>query len=300
MRGLFWLMSVLALGCFILAIAGGPAQAEHVKAYFDDGNTSTKVDGYPGTAGNGWAGPWVKKQFHGTVTATVVATPTVVDPPPPGINDNYLVYNVTGTYDGPRGILSRDFGYVAGTNEDGIDLTKPYTVTYKYRIDHELDGEDAFNTAADEFYICEDSAPTSAATPTATASWLIDAWGTVTTEGVHYWLVNDGNGDGTGTQIQTTVPLRENVVVDMSVRVFPATNTWDVIIDDPDYHYERTGLGYIGATTPGRFKVGARVYTPEGGESNQFSFDTLEIIPEPSTLVLLLGLGLLGLIRRWR
>ncbi|NQT53826.1 hypothetical protein HQ576_17345, partial [bacterium] len=51
-----WL-SVWVLVAWLLLVAG-QADATAV-ANFDDGNSATEVDGYPGVAGGGWANAWV-------------------------------------------------------------------------------------------------------------------------------------------------------------------------------------------------------------------------------------------------
>ena len=61
-----------------LLLAAGPAAATAV-ANFDDGNSATEVDGYPGVAGGGWANAWVQPTEGG---ATWSAGPTVASATP--------------------------------------------------------------------------------------------------------------------------------------------------------------------------------------------------------------------------
>ncbi len=273
MRGLFGLaVRGVALGCLLLGLAS-PAWAVDVVAYFGAGNTTTEVDGYKGMPGDGWTNAWLAGSHSASTFDVRAITSFDGEYDPLDVADgNYLSYTCGHNTNGPKGCVARSF-------DDGIDLTKDYTLDFKIRIDND---SGTFDTLADQFYIFEDEASiTQWKVPTPTASWLIKAVGDQ--GGLdHNWQLCNGDGLGGYAYVDTGVPLTVGTVVDMSVLVHPATSTWHAVINDGTYSYDNTGgagLGYQGTTTSGQFKLGGRTYTgdPPVYEQVQLSFDTLKI-----------------------
>ncbi len=309
MRGLFWLLSVLALGGLLLA--GTPAQAECtqcVTAYFEGGAGS--VDTYKGKAGDGWAGPWVETTWHGTGYDTL----TNANPVDSGYYVNFAL-KCTISNNG-SGAISRDYGYDADENPCGIDLTEEHCVDFKIRFDYELDTFTASNDMISVF-----DAWSSGATPPSAApyqTWGIGAiGGYLNTD----WIVY-ARDNGAAYWHDTGLPLVEGQVVDCSLAIDPANNTWEVKIDagndesvdwDSEIPYDATTNPYgLTSTQKLAFRqedesVGGFIHfhcrsTPNGDE-HAISFDSVEIcqpcIPEPSTMVLLFpALAGLVLVRR--
>ncbi|HLA84134.1 MAG TPA: PEP-CTERM sorting domain-containing protein [Thermoguttaceae bacterium] len=304
------LMGVVVAALTVMTV---PAWSETI-AEFADGLTNTAVDGYVGMAGGGWAGPWVEgKSTTGAPTATV--TVPTINPLNDQVNDNYLNVQVTGSTTGTKFFSTmRDY---KGT--PGVDVTNPYTIDFKYRVNETLTGSSTFTSIDDRYQIFDTTGATSVG---ATASWYIGCYGGagsyVDADMVGKWLLYDGGGHDVPSvttmllarQVNTGITVTAGTIYDMHVAVDPTDYTYDVTISSGGTELYNSltanggayagGLGWrtSASTSPGI--LGFLGNTTATDDTRKFSVDSIRIVPEPSTLwmVILGGMVLAGVRRR--
>jgi hypothetical protein len=308
-----WL--VILLACMAATLAAAPSSAETI-AEFADGMTNAAVDGYVGMGGGGWAGPWVEgvsSTAPPTVTKQILTTNPLNDQDPPG-NDNYLNVQVDGLSAASKFFSTgRDYKGIPG-----IDTTLPYTIDFKYRVDETLTGG-TFTNFNDRYQLF-DSTQTSVSSG---ASWSISCYGGTgtgftDTNMVGKWVVYDGGGHDlpvdTGfvatRQVNTGVTVTTGTIYDMHVAVDPTDYTYDVTISSgTTLLYDSvtanggayaTGLGWrtSATTSPGFIRFLGNV--DQANDLRNSSLDSIRIVPEPSTLLMVVlgGMVLAGVSRR--
>jgi hypothetical protein len=302
-----WLAAMFVLMAALLAAA--PLSAETI-AEFANGLSDTQVDGYKGIAGGGWAGPWVEGKSSSGAPAATITVPTIN--PLNAAQPEYLNVQITGSTSGSKFISeTRDY---KGT--PGVNVALPYTIDFKYRVNETLANSTTFNNIDDRYQIF-DSTATSVG---ATASWFIGCYGGtgsyVDSGMVGRWLVYDGGGHdlpidtsmALSRQVNTGVTVTTGTIYDFHVAVDPTDYTYDVTIKSGSttLYDSKTlvpdGLGWrtSASTSPGILGFLGNVTTT--ADTRNFSVDSIRIVPEPSTLLMVIsaGLALAACVRRGR
>jgi hypothetical protein len=267
MNGLRLCVSVLLAGVLLVA---GPA-ASMTMANFDDGNTSAQVDGYPGTAGDGWANAWVESVEGG---ASFTTGPSVVSASPfPLGGSNYLTATFTSGGTNTQATVSRSFA-----DANGIDNAQPHVVSFQFRPE-DLTG---FTNNEDRFFLFD---RTSARAGTdSSCSWMILAAGDTrsgTNWNANEWFVFDGNKDGGGFYtndfVNSGIPLVAGTDYSFTVAVHPSAQEWDVTISDGTNSFTAKNLGFrINATEAGSaLNFGGRASS--GTDTRSYSMDSLHV-----------------------
>jgi fibronectin type 3 domain-containing protein len=238
-------------------IAEPPAAS--ATANFTAGDTTSAVDGYVGMAGDGWFGPWAATKSGAGSFSNIVTSSSPLD-----AGGNRLSANLVS---GPENI-----GYpgTVGRKFDAgiINPQQPYTVSYKIRWDS------AYNTA-DSLILFGDVGTGYAWGTGSNNTWVIN---TYYNAGNPVWRVNDGNGAGGSTAINTPVALTVGTVYTMTVKVDPIVRAWTVLIDNGSTQYQSGPLGFRNAATGGAgnsFYLGGSVRGPS--RTLTYSVDTVSV-----------------------
>lgn len=248
-----------------------------IVANFNGVNSSLEVDGYPGTAGNGWATPWSASNTGVKVNATTAN-------PIEGPDDPYIVVTASGNND--QTIRRQYEAY------SSIDPAEAHHVTWKWRFDGNMDEMDTFD---DRIHFFGNS--TAKSGTDASLSWLISyapGQGSYTIPEDEWWFY-DSKKSGTynssyniASMVPTSIGLEPGVVYSFDVELFPETGTYNATISTDDESFTAEGMTFRNGGK------GAYDWLHFGGHSTggdywTFSFDSVQIyVPEPSSLSLLI------------
>jgi len=191
-----------------------------VAAHFNDGQTTTEVDGFTGTAGNGWNDAWSTRKDRATL-ATAVKDGVSGTELHAGTG-NYLEMTTTigtlGTYTYGIGGVARDYTRI---NEDGIDWTKDHTIQFSVRIDEDLDSLGTTFTGENDKYQIFDCGYSRGGISGETI------WGAFFDATNRYWSFVDGSG----TAVSTIQAIYQGVY-DFTIDINADEHTYDVILTD--------------------------------------------------------------------
>ena len=253
-----------------LLLAAGPAAATAV-ANFDDGNSATEVDGYPGVAGSGWANAWVQPLEGG---ATWSAGPTVASATPLQTGGgNYLTATMDSAAATNQATVSRSFA-----NTEGIDASLPHVVSFQFRVDDLTD----FTSSEDRFFMFD--RPSARAGTDATCSWIILGNGATRSDtnwNANEWTFFDGDKLGGGfyvnRYVNSGIALSAGTTYDFTVAVHPSAKEWDVTVSDGTNSFTALNLGFrINATQAGAaLNFGGRA--SDGADFRSFSLDRVSV-----------------------
>jgi hypothetical protein len=300
-----WLAVILV--CLAAFLAAAPSSAETIADFVN--GTDSLPDGYLGIAGNGWAGPWVEGKSTSGAPTVITSVPTTN--PLNVTQPQYLNVQVTGTTSGAKfASTGRDY---KGTG--GVDVTLPHAIDFKYRVNETLASSTTF-TSIDDRYQLFDSTVTSVG---ATASWFIGCYGGagsyIDSTMVGRWVVYDGGGHDTpvdtgmllSRQVNTGITVTTGTIYDFHVEVDPATYTYDVTIssggtelyDSTDLYENGLGWRTSAGAVAGVVRFLGNVTTT--ADTRDFSVDSIRIVPEPATLLMVISaIMVLGGVRRRR
>ncbi|NLE38896.1 MAG: hypothetical protein GX621_12800 [Pirellulaceae bacterium] len=261
-----------------------PLTPVRVSARFNDGATSSSVDGYPGKAGDGWGGAWAH-----TVTSNGGAAGTVSvlssQPLKPGEDSgNYAhVVNTHGPRDDGTPSYSgfcRDYKVSAG----GIDWTKEHTVQFSIRIDEDLTTSN-FSSVNDRYHISNVNNTRNTDT---TASWMVTVCGGAGTyagaDDVGEWIFHDGNRDNGAMDVTRTVSsnivVEKGTIYDFTIVVDPETRSYVGTVTDGMHTFTTGTLGWRRSST----EIGDYLmFDTRGGDNpsmtdvRQYSIDNIVI-----------------------
>jgi len=295
-----------ALCLLVVGLTPGFVTAE-VIAEFTAGNSDTAVDGYPGTPGGGWADAWTPVTTRCSFATTTVAFgESGFDELGTGTG-TYLDVAMTPTSSGKTGA-----GSVGRRYYDGIDLTKPHVIEFKYRIDEDLTGAGSTFTSSDDRYQLFDTA-SDRTTANSTCSWIVGVYGSASAgwiypEQVGHWLFYNGDNGATTDfnkdyQVDTQIVVQAGVTYQFRITIDPVAKTYDAWLSDGvNAPFSQTGLRWrTGAdTVAGRLQFGS--IGNQLDDTRAWSIDSVRItqIPEPSVFVSGLSVVLAGMLLHGR
>lgn len=284
----------------IMAAGSGVLHAQPIIANFTDGNGTASVDQYQGIAGSGWVGGWTTAVGgSGGTTGSPSIVPTVINTTPMNGGGNYLSSVVT-TPSGDRtqwnAAVSRQY-----TSFGNVDTSLDHTITFSLR----LDSTNGFAAGGDVFGAFGGS--TASNNFVGTSTWAVRAMGAAIGSSVPSmtWAAYNGGQDGglfnSGNLVQvgTGLSLVQGTVYTFTIDVQPSTLSYDVSVTNGVNTVSQTGLGFRSSSAPANpfVSFGSQFSTTSGvlTDTLTFSADSVTVVPEPSTVALLMG-GLVGLI----
>jgi hypothetical protein len=270
----------------------------NVSAHFNAGVSEVDVDGYIGTAGNGWANAWSPDTGGGaTLNAQVMTSSDTGYSELKTGTGNYLKMTVTNEIDPNEpgkatGGVARDYARV---DEPGIDWTKEHTIQFTVRIDEDINMTPGvfgkFNTASDFYYIGDSQEERLGNNPTVT--WAARVYGgaadTITADMVGDWLFYDGDRDSGATllenQVDSNIAIELGGVYEFTIVVDPETQSYNVVLTDGETTFTANDLGWRTATN----HVGGWLnFAARGNASNdvrEWSIDEIIITQDTQIVV---------------
>lgn len=242
----------------LFVVAGTIAMAGPVPLGFDDGNGTSQVDQYQGTAGDGWSTAWGANMSDPPGGLTGSISGNVISTDPLSVGGDYLSAAITNS----RGMFNRRYDALDGS----VDATQPHAIQFKYRLDSMSSG---FSAGGRPVVIADNNGASSSTGSGNT--WYVQVFGA------------SGNWKGYSGG-NTGVPLNVGTVYDITVMLRPADNEYDLYV---------SGGGLSGAVLNSSFRrtegdVGRYLHFGDdtngttggiGGESVEFSLDGLKILP---------------------
>lgn len=284
MKPLPYLPLGLVYALVLAIITVNPIQAQ-IFAGFNDGETTSSVDGWTGLAGAGWAHSWQ------TNTATGASiTPRVINTQPlaPG-HGHYLsvISRNTSTELSRRTLIRRQY-----QGHGQVSMSEQHTVSFMFRIDSGLDSISTMH-----FF---DTDSNGSAAPNASTAWHIRD---MESGGQRYW--NFRHTDN--TSVATAVQIYETDTYLFLLNLDPEHRIWTGTITNLDHAaHGRTGnatftsddLGFNSSssqidTIGGYLHWNVTLAAASEGQPSEttWSLDTISVnpIPESSTYAFLAG-----------
>lgn len=269
-----------ALPC-VIALAIAPAVGA-VEANFDAGNTSAAVDGYVGMAGDGWAGVWEAAltlagdppEPVGEPTISVVEGGTELFPG----GGNYLSFAAAET---SKAAVARQYAGVSA----GFDAAMPHTVSFKLRIDEDVQNGGSYDSYQDRYFVCD--SPGAVTGTTYDNSWSLFSF--ATDKGplpAKNWGVFDGTCDNSGLTdariVDTGIPLVGGTVYDVEMTVDPSRRLYSAAISDGVNSFYQENLRFRTAEYAVGSTLSFGVLSEAAADTREFSLDAISI--EQTTL----------------
>lgn len=255
--------------------------AAPVQANFTDGTGTTLPDQFKGTAGDGWAGPWVTSTADGAFKS---GYPRIENTTPLNGGGNYLVVQADTV--GVDAAISRQW------SDSAVSYSSPsINISFDYRFDSIGD----LNNTADVFSIFEGSSAVD-------SSFGIYFYG-ANTGGAQAakWAFYNGTQDDaaftTSRLSNTNVAVVAGAVYTFAITLNPADRTWTASISQNGSLVYTSGT--LGFNTSSTSVDGILNFATRGSFSTddpKFSIDNISVVPEPTALaaVALTGMALLG------
>ncbi|PAW78903.1 MAG: hypothetical protein B9S32_05855 [Verrucomicrobia bacterium Tous-C9LFEB] len=247
----------------LLALLLGASQSSGAVLTLDfaDGNGTTSVDQYMGTAGSGWKGGWTTATTGSSSTNTVTnGTPLYTG------GNNYLQASYIISATGQNERVTRQVDSTA------INLSSLVTYSFTFRSDVSIGGSGQY------LAIVNATGPTSGTGPSNTWEITADGGG---------WKVGGVAlgflGGGTGTDYQFTINS-DPISKTYNVTILNLNNLQSVTSVTANYRNalattENTYLNFI-STATGTALVGSTI---------GFSIDNISVVPEPNSMALIVA-----------
>jgi hypothetical protein len=264
-------------------------------ANFDDGNSSTQIDGFVGISGDGWADAWQKLNWYDMGPVNDYGYTLSYNPHYPSSGD-YLYLHVEG--EGGR------MGVGRTCEEVGKNPLQSYTIDFSYRLES---GLEYFNDVYDRCQFMEATYYRSSSA--SNCSWFIGVYGNnyeAANDGNIYWLLYDGLNDGNfyyDRVVNSNLTLAEDVTYQFSVTVNPMNRNYTATITNTatsESYTTPTPLGWRADTTTyptedfdGKIMFGSR--TADTGDAINWSIDGITVTPESTVFQPALADGFKGI-----
>lgn len=287
-------MKPLLTGLAVLAL--GTVANASVVANFTDGTGTSSPDSYTGAAGAGWVGAWSLSNAspsagNGTVTNTSPLTPS---------GGNYLSISTSSTSGGAASAWTRQYG--AGV----IALNAVHTISWSFRVDETIGT--GFNGGNDRYQFYGNRNNSSGFNSSSTVNeWFVFASGATpaTANGTFVaknWEFYSGGATtafGDGTIVDSGITLVTGTTYYFTIVNDPTTRTYVATVSDGTNSFTSGTLNWRDRTagSSGGYFTASMVSTT-ANEVRSASIDDVLIIPEPSTVMLLVPAGALMLRRR--
>ena len=196
-----------------------PESPKAVVADFSGGEGVSNANQFPGTAGSGWTTGWLVKEFNGLKWSTSIeqANPILG-------GGKYLQVLFESESDASNGYLGAEIERRLSVT-DGVDLTKPYMVSFNFRVDA-LDG---FVGPGDRLSLCSRCLPKVEGKREGQSSsgWHFSI---VADDAMHrrsmHWAIVGTNKSGKVTIINSGIPVNVGNVYSFRIFVDPTTAQW--------------------------------------------------------------------------
>ena len=270
----------LLLPCVLVLVIAPIAGA--IEANFDAGNTSAAVDGYVGMAGDGWTGAWETAitltgdppEPIGEPTVGVIESGTELFPG----GGNYLSFAAAET---SKSAVARTYDEL----EAGFDASLPHTVSFKLRIDEDVQNGGSYDTYQDRYFVCDSPGPVTGTTYD--NSWSLFSF--ATDKGplaAKNWGVFDGSCDNSGLTeariVDTGIPLVGGTVYDVDITVDPSRRLYSASISDGVNSFYQENLRFRTSEYAAGRTLSFGVLSEAATDTREFSLDAVSV--EQTTL----------------
>lgn len=244
------------------------AQSQVLTLDFANGNGTTSVDQYTGTAGSGWVGAWSSAV---TSSSTFSGTVTNTNPLTSG-GGNYLAATVvtTGT-SAPQATVFRQYN---GTT--GVNISLDHTISFDFRADTALV---AGTTQSYNLFASTNSVRSGLDNT--------DTWAFKVENGT--WRVMSGNNAGGGAYINTGMTFTAGTTYEFTIAVDADTRTYVASIYNGTTTYTSGTLGFRSSSLVDGSYLYFGASGSGSGQTFNYAIDNLTVVPEPGTSVLCLG-----------
>lgn len=285
----------------ILFVSAVGAQAVTV-ADFTGGNSNGVVDGFRGMAGQGWQAGWLTNISNTNVTQTVTNTA------PLNGGGNYLSMSSTtsGTGSSATG-WNRQYGGSGG----GVSLSAAHTISWSFRVDEDAASLTSNFTQGTDRYQFFGTGASSNTTTTANEWFVFSSGATPATAGGNFaagkWEFYSGGASSTafdqGTIVDSGISMVSGTTYFFTITTDPTTRTYVGTVSDGVNSFTTGTLNWrntsANPTASGGYFV-TSLTSSAPGEIRSASLDSISIVPEPSSSLLLLGTAALLGTRRKR
>ena len=264
--------SILPLLGFSTAVFMAPMSTNaQVLANFADGNSTRAVDGYVGTAGNGWNSAWGSTTFSsGSFAATEVRSNNPLTAGQNRLAVNFRNPNASGHAGGAlHRALDSNFGV--------LNADQPRTVQFEFRLDSPI-------TATTQSFVdmFEQGSVNSGVRDN--ARWLIRIMGSNRGNAVaNEFAFYDGGKDGATFDydnfVSSGITVQQGQIYTIAVHSDPVTQSYSVSNDDGNSVISFSDLGWWGnMTTNGNILNFGAVVNFESDVD--YSIGSISVIPE--------------------
>ncbi|MBN1912212.1 MAG: BNR-4 repeat-containing protein, partial [Pirellulales bacterium] len=255
-----------------------------IVADFSGGNSTTVVDAYPGTSGDGWITPWMVNEVRSVTTAGVLTG----SPLPPGgayLDVDIQMDSIVTNDDYGQACVARAYD----SYYDDFSAALPHTIQFQVRIDESMSAGGNFVNALDRYYFFDNTSLVNGTR--AENSWAIFAFGNDegTATAKHWALYNGARDSGAydpSRFVDTGVELATGRTYDFTVHIDPVTRSYGVEVSSPTDAFSPVSYSGLGFRTSS-YSVGR--YLHFGGKGNRpaddraFSLDSVQILDNGAT-----------------
>lgn len=263
----------LIAGFAAILLAAGSASAQVIANFSQGVGTEYASTQFVGKAGDGWNNPWATSSANTTLTTSVTNVNPMFG------TDNYLKVEIDAATTVSRSGLNRQFN-------DAL-AQAPHTLTFSIRFDT------LNNWGTGDFIGIFATNNAQTATSTSGQTWGILISGS--SGAISFRAAESGTGQTVNTGITVATGITYTFVLNVNPdTVTPTAGTWQATLTTSDSQAFSSGtMGFRVDATVGR-TFNLNTLGNSSGDDWSYSFSGLSVIPEPSSMALLLGSVLFG------